>query len=268
MNQIFTNTLTGGLGNQFATVIGHGGAGGTALFGNDFATALAHGITQGAMSALRGQKFKSGFIGGIASKASDGIIDSKTLKNADPFTKASISALIGGIASKAAGGDFVEGAMSAMVVYLWNKSWSYKDLKGQAFKSKNIGLCKENSKLISNKEILYGDPNEYKEGYYIIGKSGYYHKVSKDGSFVYINPNLTKPFVESMEGLGDKAGLALSVASAVSPQGMAWRFGAMALAIDIAQGDDIGMITGVASFADKPILQAIDIGYSIYQVVK
>jgi len=91
-------------------IIGHGGADGSPLFGNAFATALAHGLTQGAMSVIRGQKFKSGFIGGVASKFSDGIIDSKALKkDADPFTKATVAALIGGIASQASGGDFVEG---------------------------------------------------------------------------------------------------------------------------------------------------------------
>jgi len=45
----------------------------------------------------------------VASKFSDGIIDSKALKDADPFTKATVAALIGGIASQASGGDFVEG---------------------------------------------------------------------------------------------------------------------------------------------------------------
>jgi len=82
--------------------------------------ALGHGITQGAMSALRGQKFKTGFISGIAGKVTGAVINNMDLALEDSFTKATIAALIGGIAAQASGGDFVEGAMTAMVVYLWN----------------------------------------------------------------------------------------------------------------------------------------------------
>ena len=46
-----------------------------------------------------------------------------SLSQADPFVKMSVTAILSGMASKASGGDFVQGAMSAMVVWLYN-DWS------------------------------------------------------------------------------------------------------------------------------------------------
>ena len=43
-----------------------------------------------------------------------------SLSQADPFVKMSVTAVLSGMASKASGGDFVQGAMSAMVVWLYN----------------------------------------------------------------------------------------------------------------------------------------------------
>ena len=56
----------------------------------------------------------------MASKGTSAIMRGTDLKDADPFVKMSITAILSGMASKAAGGDFVQGAMSAMVVYLYN----------------------------------------------------------------------------------------------------------------------------------------------------
>ena len=69
-------------------------------------------------------------IGGIASKASSATINETPLSQADPFVKMSVTAILSGMASKASGGDFVQGVLSAMVVWLYNDWWS--DLKNKA----------------------------------------------------------------------------------------------------------------------------------------
>ncbi len=46
------------------------------------------------------------------------------LQGANPIGEATIAALFGGMASAASGGDFAEGALTAMVVYLYNEAWS------------------------------------------------------------------------------------------------------------------------------------------------
>ena len=48
------------------------------------------------------------------------LIGLTSLSQAAPFTKMSIVSIISGAASKASGGDFVQGALSAMVVWLYN----------------------------------------------------------------------------------------------------------------------------------------------------
>ncbi len=118
IDQIFTNTalfalnaqITGGL----PKLLNNGDHG----FG--FGLMMGHSLVQGTFTALRGGKFKTGFISGMASKAISGIMDSMGYDIEPTFGKSMINIVLSGMASKASGGDFVQGAMSAMVVWLYN----------------------------------------------------------------------------------------------------------------------------------------------------
>jgi len=57
----------------------------------------------------------------MAFKISSATINETPLSQADPFVKMSVTAILSGMASKASGGDFVQGALSAMVVWLYNE---------------------------------------------------------------------------------------------------------------------------------------------------
>ena len=157
IGQIFTSTVTGGLNAKVTNYIGHGNDG-SALFGNDFATMLAHGLAQGAFSAIRGGKFKTGLVSGMASKLSGIAMRNQSL---DSGTKLTVASIIGGLASKASGGDFFQGAVSAMFVYLYN------ELKNGKFKSPNQAAkyAIKSNMHIKNKEV---------GGYILIDKKGFY----------------------------------------------------------------------------------------------
>ncbi len=86
---------------------------------------LGHGLMQGTFTTLRGGKFKTGFISGMASKGISAIMRGTSLSQADPFVKMSVTAVLSGMVSEANGGDFVQGAMSAMVVWLYNDAADY-----------------------------------------------------------------------------------------------------------------------------------------------
>ena len=119
ISQIFTNTITGGLNasitNGLPDILNNGDHG----FG--FGLMIGHGIIQGAISAIRGGKFKTGLISGMVSKVSGVLINTTSLSNLASFAKMSIVSIISGAAAKASGGDFVQGALSAMVVWLYNE---------------------------------------------------------------------------------------------------------------------------------------------------
>ena len=63
--------------------------------------------------------------GGMASKAISGIMDSMGYDIEPTFGKSMINIVLSGMASKASGGDFVQGAMSAMVVWLYNDAFPH-----------------------------------------------------------------------------------------------------------------------------------------------
>ena len=107
---------------------------------------LGHGAVQGLFTALRGGKFKTGFISGMASKGISAIMRGTSLSKADPFVKMSVTAVLSGMASKASGGDFVQGAMSAMVVWLYNDMADY-------IKRQNEGRANLADTLIDNSKI-------------------------------------------------------------------------------------------------------------------
>ncbi len=66
----------------------------------------------------------------MAFKITSATINETPLSQADPFVKMSVTAILSGMASKASGGDFVQGAMSAMVVWLYNEMGSFDPLFG------------------------------------------------------------------------------------------------------------------------------------------
>ena len=100
---------------KVANFIGHGGTNGAPYFGEGIQTSLAHGVSQGAMTAAQGGRFKDGFIGGFISHEITGIksTNSKVLDGI-------INITLSGTASKLAGGSFANGARSATFVYLYN----------------------------------------------------------------------------------------------------------------------------------------------------
>ena len=81
------------------------------------------------------------------------LIGLTSLSQAAPFTKMSIVSIISGAASKASGGDFVQGALSAMVVWLFN------DTKEKA-KQKEYNLRAQGYRVLAIQEIPK-DPNSW-----------------------------------------------------------------------------------------------------------
>jgi RHS repeat-associated protein len=113
----------GGLGAQLSNAIGHHLGFSDGSIGQTF----AHGVSQGTISHLRGGDFRSGFIGGVLSKASGGVMEHLGLfqgdSTMDVMGGTAVSMVVGGITSDAAGGSFMDGALSAMAVHLWNEKF-------------------------------------------------------------------------------------------------------------------------------------------------
>jgi len=86
-------------------------------------------------------------------------------KGINSNTQMAITVIIGGLVSKASGGDFYQGAMSALVVYLYNKMGheSRKDivLKRARALLKNPAVLKKYKivleKLLNSNSVLYVD---------------------------------------------------------------------------------------------------------------
>jgi hypothetical protein len=114
----------GGLGAQLSNAIGHHLGFSDGSIGQTF----AHGVSQGTISHLRGGDFRSGFIGGVLSKTSGGVMEHFGLfqgdSTMDVMGGTAVSMVIGGITSDAAGGSFMDGALSAMAVHLWNDAFN------------------------------------------------------------------------------------------------------------------------------------------------
>jgi len=112
------------------------------------------------MAQLRGGKFINGFISGFASKAVSGIMDNTDLRFEPPFVKMSINVILSGAISKASGGDFYQGAMSALVVYLYNDLQDWMRVLGLSDSTQNnvrkiITFAKKVKKEAEINEILY-----------------------------------------------------------------------------------------------------------------
>ncbi len=78
---------------------------------------------------MRGGKFQNGFINGFLGKIS-GSLTKSLFAGASPeamtFGGGAIATIMGGIAAEATGGDFAEGALTAMVVFLYNEIGDYR----------------------------------------------------------------------------------------------------------------------------------------------
>ena len=109
-----------------AKYIGHGtfsaaAKGGASPFGAF--KPIAHGVSQGAMTKLRGGRFKDGFLGAIIAPIAGGLtknVLSSTFNTTNVTMQKIIAITAGGVGAKAAGGSFQSGAMSAAFVYLYN----------------------------------------------------------------------------------------------------------------------------------------------------
>lgn len=128
----FKAALWGGLSAGLAWGIGHGTGGGlwhngSAPFGT-VGTHLAHGISQGAISQLRGGKFKAGFFGAIIGGLSPAGMMAK-LNVGSLLSRTMIASVFGGLASLATGGKFEDGAMAAAFRHLFNEEVTYFDGK-------------------------------------------------------------------------------------------------------------------------------------------
>ncbi len=78
-----------------------------------------HGVSQGAIEEFSGGEFRSGFFAGLAGSFlhTSGLLKGGGWKR---FAHAALAAIVGGTASALAGGDFVNGAISAAMIALYN----------------------------------------------------------------------------------------------------------------------------------------------------
>lgn len=84
-----------------------------------------HGLIQGASAELDGGKFTHGFVVGAVTAGSEYIPLDKIGMTAGSLAEYSTAALIGGTTSVIAGGDFVNGAVTAFMIYYFNKNGKY-----------------------------------------------------------------------------------------------------------------------------------------------
>lgn len=107
------------IGAELANGIGHGGANNGPLFGegNWHVTALAHGVAQGTLGWVANDDFWTGFVSGFASH----VVGHYTENLPNVVLRTAIATSAGALLAKATGGDAMQGAVSAMLVHLFNK---------------------------------------------------------------------------------------------------------------------------------------------------
>jgi hypothetical protein len=107
------------IGAELAKGIGHGGTNGGPLFGegNWHITALAHGVAQGTLGWVSNNDFWTGFVSGSASH----VVGHYTENLPNVVLRTAIATSTGALLAKATGGDAMQGAVSAMLVHLFNK---------------------------------------------------------------------------------------------------------------------------------------------------
>jgi hypothetical protein len=110
-----------------------------------------------------------------------------------------VSMVIGGITSDAAGGSFMDGALSAMAVHLWNEN--YANAHKLATKYQNAGF---NMNVIENpsKKGDYIVVDSTSASYIGSGRGGYNHLTPEElnNNAYYLEAAVTLPF--AMEKLG------------------------------------------------------------------
>ncbi|MBL3529451.1 MAG: hypothetical protein JMN27_17590 [gamma proteobacterium endosymbiont of Lamellibrachia anaximandri] len=174
-----TGTLKGAVKGAFfgaisgaaAGYIGHGGNGGGRLFDGDGMTALAHGVSQGAISEMRGGKFKSGFVGAFVASMSPATRWAKT--NAVPMPiRTMTAAVLGGLASAATGGSFSDGAYHGAMVHLFNAElgnisngdgptklrYESRTANGKVFRVPVYDVACNSTCASSNANVVWSDP--------------------------------------------------------------------------------------------------------------
>jgi|GEM_PF-722876 len=124
----------GALSAALSFGIGHGFGGGSigtafgfaeGSLGDTLVTSLAHGVAQGALSAATGGDFKDGFISGFAGAISGSIVGQIDIDGTPGIAiRTVIAAAIGGTAAELTGGSFVNGAITAAFVHLFNSEMS------------------------------------------------------------------------------------------------------------------------------------------------
>ena len=81
--------------------------------------AALHGLAQGIIGSLRDGDFAAGFASGLAASVSGHFTRSEGLKD-NPGARTAISMVSGYISAEATGGDGVQGALNAAIVFLYN----------------------------------------------------------------------------------------------------------------------------------------------------
>ncbi len=127
--------------------------GGTGTFMKEVGRGLSHGLVQGGVSVLEGGDFWSGFASGsLGSWAGHGasalgITDTK-------LGTLAFSTITGGVGSWAAGGDFMEGAASGLMVGLLNQLQHDVQTKQQQKQAKREYIL---SQIENNKNLTWED---------------------------------------------------------------------------------------------------------------
>ena len=119
IGQIFTNSVTSALNALITNALP--GAMGLGHQEWDLGLALAHSLTQGLFATMSGGEFTSGAAGAFVSKISGAIMKSSIFEDAPQLLKGGMATLFGGLASRAAAGEFEQGAIAALMVWVYNE---------------------------------------------------------------------------------------------------------------------------------------------------
>ncbi len=192
-------------------------------------------------------------------KLSGAMIAEMGMEGVNPIGEATIAALFGGMASTASGGDFAEGALTAMVVYLYNDAMADYQQRNSTVTYKNghkyYRLTQQRARELRTQKIVAASMRRRSQ-----------HKISYEKAYERVLD------LERMnEKSGDVVGLGLSVASTVSPPGMAVRFGIAAIGVDALQNDRTGLALGVGAMSLSKyhwLPTTLDLAYGVYQVIK
>jgi len=94
----------------------------------------------------------------MAFKITSATINETPLSQADPFVKMSVTAILSGMASKASGGDFVQGVMSAMAVWLYNDWRDEND-----YEARKKFVLQQAKELLKDPKVLSQEDGKYAE---------------------------------------------------------------------------------------------------------